>query len=90
MCVAAAVAGCIVSMLARWQFRVVSTSFIRSLHTHCAPAPSLRPLTHTHTFQTLCYQTQALPDADPAQISAFLVLLRAKGETAAEMAGMAR
>jgi len=32
----------------------------------------------------------ALLDADPAQISAFLVLLRAKGETAAEMAGMAR
>ena len=32
----------------------------------------------------------ALLDADPAQISAFLVLLRAKGETGAEMAGLAR
>ena len=32
----------------------------------------------------------ALLDADPAQIAAFLVLLRAKGETPAEMAGMAR
>lgn len=33
---------------------------------------------------------EALLDADPAQISAFLVLLRAKGETASEMAGLAR
>ena len=32
----------------------------------------------------------ALIDADPAQISAFLVLMRAKGESAEEMAGMAR
>ena len=32
----------------------------------------------------------ALLDADPARISAFLVLLRAKGETGAEMAGLAR
>ena len=32
----------------------------------------------------------ALLDADPAQISAFLVLLRAKGETGEEMAGLAR
>jgi len=33
---------------------------------------------------------EALLDADPTQISAFLVLLRAKGETASEMAGLAR
>ena len=32
----------------------------------------------------------ALIDADPAQISAFLVLMRAKGESPEEMAGMAR
>ena len=32
----------------------------------------------------------ALLDADPAQIAAFLVLLRAKGETGEEMAGLAR
>ena len=32
----------------------------------------------------------ALLDADPTQIAAFLVLLRAKGETGAEMAGLAR
>ena len=33
---------------------------------------------------------EALLDADPTQIAAFLVLLRAKGETASEMAGLAR
>ena len=33
---------------------------------------------------------EALLDADQAQIAAFLVLLRAKGETAAEMAGLAK
>jgi anthranilate phosphoribosyltransferase len=32
----------------------------------------------------------ALLDAEPEQIAAFLVLLRAKGETGAEMAGLAR
>ena len=43
-------------------------------------------LTADETEQAL----DALIDADPAQISAFLVLMRAKGETPEEMAGMAR
>ena len=62
----------------------------------CAAGVDLR-----HVIERLCAaedlseadaqaSMDALLDAEPEQIAAFLVLLRAKGETGAEMAGLAR